>query len=345
MVRVECGTPTGGPLVTSVSYLKLQTEAFLVNYKEDTALPGPSVDALQLLGEKGLQPFYSPPKWLTPRPLDQSSMSSPISSNPQQQERTLRRTSLSPDPAPERTWREEMAFAFFNFEANKSDMPFAELELSYHLYLPPGWYGDDFYHQQKLCVEIGRFFKQMLSLNDEYRATGRHVSWSTIHDYSQKCTLRRLLQRCTPRSRSLLSDEPKTNKEFLWLKIYRVLCDTNHVSILDQEAANFHHPISLDVPIFDVLETAYLIPRDFYSTKPTTPYTSHKHFTPGDFSFQRLTKQGGLRLEWTRFYREHLQVDESRQTLSVFWDIGVIEQSGLLWHAPHDHDAFNLGLS
>jgi hypothetical protein len=307
----------------------LAIDCLISYYLLDAFGPRTSMEILQLLEMKGRQPFYScSPAWN----ICQLRPSSPVQDS----------TSGQAQP---NTWHEEMTMAFFDFEKNKFDQPFEELVLSYNLYLPVGWGSGDFFefsHYRKLCVQVGRYFKEMLLQRNEGRSTPQQVSWSSHYRVSQQCTLRKLLQWCRPISRGISQDGPETNDNFLWLDIYEILCDTNHVSNLDTRTVVYDQ-LSLDSPIQDVLEKKYSISRDFYLSIPTTPYNGEKHFTPSDVCFGKITKVGGLKLEWTHYYREHLQI--KGQTLSVFWDIGVIQQSGLFWLPPHESDVFDLGLS
>ena len=58
-------------------------------------------------------------------------------------------------------------------------------------------------------------------------------------------------------------------------------------------------------------------------------------FVARDLNFQILTTLGGLRIIWTDSIDDHLRLSTSARTLTLFWDVSLLDQSLLFWYNAH----------
>ena len=58
-------------------------------------------------------------------------------------------------------------------------------------------------------------------------------------------------------------------------------------------------------------------------------------FVARDLNFQILTTLGGLRVIWSDCIDDHLRLSTSARTLTLFWDVSLLDQSLLFWYNAH----------
>ena len=60
--------------------------------------------------------------------------------------------------------------------------------------------------------------------------------------------------------------------------------------------------------------------------------TSDQVFTPRDLNLKTLKRLGGLRVEWTDCIKDHLRLSMASRTITLFWDVSLLDQSLLFWY-------------
>ena len=60
--------------------------------------------------------------------------------------------------------------------------------------------------------------------------------------------------------------------------------------------------------------------------------TSDQVFALRDLNLKTLKRLGGLRVEWTDCIKDHLRLSISSRTITLFWDVSLLDQSLLFWY-------------
>jgi hypothetical protein len=232
--------------------------------------------------------------------------------------------------------RDELLDALFNFDSTWPEhllhtLPLRELEhtYGYKLYRSKAIMPGNERPNNELIIEVGRFFKD---LADEM---SRPAEDGSLLDVKKKFSLASLYHCCY--ERGVLQNPERSPESQIRTSmglIWNVLHVFNHVAILPRSLSAVTD-IELNSFILDLLDQHYI--RDG-APDHKFPAPSHladdSHFLPKELCFKTLTELGGLKIEWTNQYTQHLRLIRSSKKLMLFWDVSIFGQSPLFVHWP-----------
>ncbi len=74
---------------------------------------------------------------------------------------------------------------------------------------------------------------------------------------------------------------------------------------------------------------------DIQDSQDDVGQSSDQVFAAYDLNLQTLTSLGGLRVVWSDCIDDHLRLSSSSRTLTLFWDVSLLDQSLLFWYNAH----------
>ena len=205
-----------------------------------------------------------------------------------------------------------------------------------------------------VIIEIGRFFTELdysnrpkeFKLGNHPDAAGPFMNEPWPENVRKQFTLNDLHRRC--HQKGLLKDWEGNN-------IRRIVFDSNHgigTGTTERQAEFLY-----------ILETMFTINRgrrrnwplrklvsekesqmfilDFlglFDAPPSQDDLEHSNdqvFAARDLNFKILTTLGGLRVVWSNCVDDHLRLSTSARTLTLFWDVSLLDQSLLFWYNAH----------
>ena len=261
--------------------------------------------------------------------------------------------------------RSELMEALFPLRTSHilQSMSWPELEYSYSLHLKDivnrcglakrdnaiGFVDSDV---TSIILEVGRFFTELDYSNrpkDFQRgihpdAVGPFVSELWSNETRKKFTLDELHRRC---------HNNNLTKDWEGNKILRVLFDP-------KEGKRGTGATDRQAELLYILETIFSINRarrrgwplrrplqhseteefildflrrfDVPDSEDSLEQTRDQVFAPRDLNMKTLKRLGGLKVVWTDCIKDHLRLSIASRTITLFWDVSLLDQSLLFWY-------------
>lgn len=208
-----------------------------------------------------------------------------------------------------------------------------------------------------MIIEIGRFFTELDYSNrpKNFRegnipdAAGPFMNRPWSKDIRERFTLKELHRRC---------HEKELTKDWEGNKIVRIVFDSvsgagtselhaEYLYILEtifaiNRAPRRDWPLRISISeeegqmfILDFLEFF-----DVPHSQDDVELSNDHVFAAHDFNLQVLRSLGGLRVVWSHCIDDHLRLSTSARTLTLFWDVSLLDQSLLFWYNAHALKSF-----
>lgn len=208
-----------------------------------------------------------------------------------------------------------------------------------------------------MIIEVGRFFTELDYSNrpKNFRegnipdAAGPFMNGPWSEDIRKRFTLKELHRRC---------HEKELTRDWGGNKIIRILFDSDSVGGTSELHAEYLYiletifainraprrnwPLRISIPgkwshmfILDFLEFF-----DVPHLQDDVELSKDHVFAAHDFNLQVLRSLGGLRVVWSHCIDDHLRLSTSARTLTLFWDVSLLDQSLLFWYNAHALKSF-----
>ena len=261
--------------------------------------------------------------------------------------------------------KSELMEALFPLRTNRilESMSWPELEYSYSLHLKDivnrcgfakgdnaiGFVDSDV---TSILLEVGRFFTELDYSNraEDFQrgshpdAVGPFVSENWSQETRKKFTLNELHRRC---------HNNELTKDWEGNRILRVTYDPRQgkwaTGTTDRQAEILYiletifsinkarrrgwpllRPIDQNEGEEFILD--FLRKFDVPDCENSLEQTSDQVFAAQDLNLKTLKRLGGLRVEWTDCIKDHLRLSMASRTITLFWDVSLLDQSLLFWY-------------
>lgn len=84
----------------------------------------------------------------------------------------------------------------------------------------------------------------------------------------------------------------------------------------------------------------FLVLFDVLDSQDDVEQSNDQVFAAHDLNLQTLMSLGGLRVVWSDCIDDHLRLSTSSRTLTLFWDVSLLDQSLLFWYNAHSLESF-----
>ncbi|CAF9931198.1 MAG: hypothetical protein ALECFALPRED_004952 [Alectoria fallacina] len=201
-----------------------------------------------------------------------------------------------------------------------------------------------------VLIETGRFFTELDYSNrpKDFRegnnpdAAGPFLNGPWSEDTRNRFNLNELHRRC---------HENGLIKDWEYNNILRVVFNSNsrtgtteRQSQLTQTEKLVRRPISEEESQMFILDFLGLF--DVPDSRDDIEQSNDPVFAAHDLNLQTLMNLGGLRIVWSDCIDNHLRLSTSSRTLTLFWDVSLLDQSLLFWYNAQSLKTFgdNMGL-
>lgn len=203
-----------------------------------------------------------------------------------------------------------------------------------------------------MIIETGRFFTELDYSNrpKSFRdgnipdAAGPFMNGPWSEDIRDQFTLKELHRRC---------HEKELTKDWEGNKIVRIVFDSvsststselhaEYLYILETIFAinraprrNWPLRISISEEESQMFILDFLGLFDVPQSQDDVELSNDHVFAAHDFNLQVLRNLGGLRVVWSHCIDDHLRLSTSARTLTLFWDVSLLDQSLIFWYNAH----------
>lgn len=200
-----------------------------------------------------------------------------------------------------------------------------------------------------VIIEIGRFFTE-LDYSNRPRdfhtgnlpdAIGPFVNGPWSEDIRKRFNLRELHRRC--HENALIKDwegnnivrivfDPvsgacRNDRQGEFIYILEAILAINRTRRNNWPSRKLISEEESQMFILDFLEL-FVVP----DTQDDVQQSNDRDFAAHDLNLQTLMSLGGLRIVWSDCVDDHLRLSTSSRTLTLFWDVSLLDQSLLFWY-------------